>query len=657
VIALGTGLVLLAAIGWGAAGAGAPPGESRATRVVRGAVWAFAALVVALQALGASGLLRPPAAIGALAILAAAAITARRAWPPAAGTPGTREPWTPPACALAACAGGALAQRLWAGLHKTAFLYDALSYHLHAPATWMHAGRLEVVPAVFGDPAPAYAPANLQLVFWFLMAPLRSDYLGGAGQWPFAVLAVMAVAATVREVGGGRATALAAGLAFLTLPEVWTQAEAAMADLGLAAAFLATLVFVVRAVRRPTARDLAAVGLGAGLVAGTKAIGLVFAAPLLAAAAAAIVVGRRGAGAIGRGGAIVAGAALAGGGFWPARNLLLTGNPVYPLAVRVGGRILLPGVYDAAAMRAWEYHVPVGDVGALGRMLLDGGGGFALGAALAFARARRPPWVLAALLLIALFWLVIPYQESRFLFPAFGVAAVAMGHAAAIDGPRRGWVPLALALGGSSLGLSTGVALILVGAAALGPLVGPMLGRCGRLARAALLAGAALAGLALGAAGLARYRASDPGYAVGDGLDDAWRWFRAHVHGARVAYTGVNLAFPLAGVDLANEVRYVNVAGAAGDLLHEFPPGPGDHGAEAAPYRAGARYETWAANLRAARAEVLFVAALYPIVRRTIASDAAGFPVERTWADAHPAQFHLRYASEAARVYAVELGP
>jgi hypothetical protein len=61
------------------------------------------------------------------------------------------------------------------------------------------------------------------------------------------------------------------------------------------------------------------------------------------------------------------------------------------------------------------------------------------------------------------------------------------------------------------------------------------------------------------------------------------------------------------------------------------------------------------AYLRATRTGVLFVGALYPIVRRTIAADRDGFPVERAWADARPESFHLRYASAAARIYSVEL--
>src|SRR6185503_11778134 len=103
-----------------------------------------------------------------------------------------------------------------------------------------------------------------------------------------------------------------------------------------------------------------------------------------------------------------------------------TGNPLYPLAVKLGGIMILGGVVDGAAARASPYHVPITDVAALGRMLLESGIGFCLAGAVGLARARRPAWALLAVALLAAFWLVVPYQESRFLFPLFGVAAVAM---------------------------------------------------------------------------------------------------------------------------------------------------------------------------------------------------------------------------------------
>jgi len=87
-----------------------------------------------------------------------------------------RRPWSAADAAVAAALVALFVERLWHGLHATTFLYDTLSYHLHMPATWMHEARLTIVPAVFGDTSPAYAPANLELWFLLLMAPLRSFF-------------------------------------------------------------------------------------------------------------------------------------------------------------------------------------------------------------------------------------------------------------------------------------------------------------------------------------------------------------------------------------------------------------------------------------------------------------------------------------------------
>ncbi|HVY39820.1 MAG TPA: hypothetical protein VHM31_17905, partial [Polyangia bacterium] len=164
--------------------------------------------------------------------------------------------------------------------------------------------------------------------------------------------------------------------------------------------------------------------------------------------------------------------------------------------------------------------------------------------------------------------------------------------------------------------------------------------------------------LAVGVArGLPAHRRGADPYRVAGDIDDAWAWFGHNVHGARVAYTGTNLAFPLWGPDLANRVGYVNVSGEPGDRLPDFARRWGTAHAptpEPAPYREGATYADWLRNLRAAGAQVLFVSALDPIVARTVAADADQFPIERQWADAHPELFQLRYASIAARVYGIK---
>jgi hypothetical protein len=326
----------------------------------------------------------------------------------------------------------------------------------------------------------------------------------------------------------------------------------------------------------------------------------------------------------------------------------------------------LPGLTDRAAMRAWIYHLPIGQLGALGEMIGAAGFAFVLVAAVVIVWRRLLLEAGLLLALVAVFWLWIPYQESRFLFPAFGVAAVALGRA---TGPATGPLSapfdwrLAVVLAGL-VEYSTPERWLIVPVGALGAATAmgwrQLPERARRPLRSMLPVGlaalVATAGVTL-TLGLQGYRARDPGYAVGTGIDDAWAWFRGNVRGARVAYTGTNLGFPLAGPALTNRVTYVNVAGAPGDRLHDFGrrlPPPGRAATpESAPYRDGASFDVWWRNLRAARADLLFVAALDEIVARNVAADGDGFPVERAWADAHPTQFHLRYASPDARVYGI----
>jgi 4-amino-4-deoxy-L-arabinose transferase-like glycosyltransferase len=418
-----------------------------------------------------------------------------------------------------------------------------------------------------------------------------------------------------------------------------------MVDLGMTSLLLASLPFIARLPRGAARGDVLGLGAALGLAAGAKYVGALLALPFAVAGAAAAWRGR----ARPRDFALAVGVAALAGGMWPVRNLLATGNPFYPVAA-LGFR----GLYDARLMRAWDYHLPVSHLGALGGMLIASGIGFALASLFALARRWREPELPIALALVALFWLAIPYQESRFLFPLFGVAAAAIGALAARTPAVAAGAALAAAIVGGLVEWPTSERLLLVP----GGLGVALLFAAGQRAPFAVRRGgrqlAAVAVAAVFLTALGRCHDRDPVYRIGDELDAAWAWFRANVRGARVAYTGTNLAFPLAGRDLGNVVRYVNVAGPPHARLHDFPrsPAPGAN-AEPAPYRDGARFETWLANLRATRTEVLFVAALDPIVRRNVAADADGFPVERTWADAHPEQFRLRYASAAARVYEV----
>jgi hypothetical protein len=651
VIVLLVSLIALVVIGRRVGRVAADAGESRATTATRGTLAAFALLVVVEAGLGAAGLLTASATAIALAVLAGAAFALRG---PRSETGGHGPLTSVEAMLLIALLGG-FALRFQAGVNKTSFLYDALSYHLHAPVTWMHEGRLSIVPAVFGDPAPAYTPGNMELWFLFLLSPLRSDYLAGVGQLPAAALAAVAIVAAVREQGGSRAGALGAALAFLLVPEIWNQIPTAMVDLGLAALLLASVPFVLRG-------ELPTCAAALGLAIGTKYVGLVLALPFAvwALGAQLTVHSRARAGRSWRQ-ALASLVILVGtAGFWYLRNAAITGNPLYPGAFPGLG---LPALYSASAMRAWDYHIPLGDISMLFAMFVDASFGFAAAGVVGLVRAWRGgarALAVTAIALVVLFWCVVPYQESRFLFAVYGLAAIAVGlgvdRAPAGLARRLGWGTLVVAIVGPLLGAPTHARLLLIPVAALGACLPPLWARAPlrlrRLGLAGLVVAAAI-GVAIGFPG---YLGRDPGYTVGADLAHAWSWFRANVRDRRVAYTGNNLAFPLAGERLGNRVVYVNVAGGPGDRLHDFArragAGPGPD-AEPALYRDGASFEVWWRNLEAAGAEVLFAAALEPIVLRNVDADADGFPIERAWADAHPDRFTLRFASPAARVYTI----
>ncbi|HEU5115324.1 MAG TPA: 4-amino-4-deoxy-L-arabinose transferase, partial [Isosphaeraceae bacterium] len=131
--------------------------------------------------------------------------------------------------------------------------------------------------------------------------------------------------------------------------------------------------------------------------------------------------------------------ALVPSAYWYGRNVLLTGNPLYPAHVEVLGWTIWPGWYPRSAMRTSPYYFSGRDLGFLIdtvftvfdlRMLPLWLG--ALGGLWAVRRSDRRPedrwvWGLSALAILnlALFWVVIPYRtQQRFMFPAVALAAI-----------------------------------------------------------------------------------------------------------------------------------------------------------------------------------------------------------------------------------------
>ena len=317
---------------------------------------------------------------------------------------------------------------------------DGPIYHLYFAARWWKAGRLFLVASPFGENAATYFPANGDLWFSWLMATWGGDRLAKVGQAPFLVLASFAAYGCARRLGAGRSASLVATCWFASTTILLVFSFEPNVDTIFVAGYLVAAYFFLQAYQ--SAGDTAACWLGAlaaGEALGTKAVGVVFVPPLLALAAVTILVQRVPARAkIHRILAILLGP-LVSGGFWYLRNALMTGNPLYPLEVRLLGRSLLHGWYLAEAMTKSQYYLPFADWRALVDILLGVldprlapfwiiallAGPVMRGPRTDAARRTIAIFSIMAVLNVALYWGCIPYRtQQRFMLQAMGLAVV-----------------------------------------------------------------------------------------------------------------------------------------------------------------------------------------------------------------------------------------
>lgn len=161
-------------------------------------------------------------------------------------------------------------------------LYDSLSYHLVFPARWLLDHRLSIVPTPFSDEAQAYAPANGELFFLWLMVPFHGDVLARIGQVPFYLLGGAALYALARQAGATPAHAVYPPLFYFFTRPIVEQAVGADVDLICWAMFLASIYFGNIAADRDERRDWFMWGVSFGLYCGSKYMALVY-APILVA--------------------------------------------------------------------------------------------------------------------------------------------------------------------------------------------------------------------------------------------------------------------------------------------------------------------------------------------------------------------------------------
>ena len=680
---------LAGAAAWNFAVHGSAPGDS-AGRAVRAGVIAFAIVVACGLVLGAAGRLTTLGYIVLETVLFGTSLVARRPSTAYAAAPGSKWP------VMAVAIVGALVAfaAAFAAAHSPLTLYDSISYHLFFSARWVQDHALSIVPTPFSDEAQAYAPANGELAFAWLMLPFNGDLVARMGQFPFGLLAATTLYALARYLGAPAAHAAYPAVFFLLSRPVLEQIIGANVDLICAAVFLTSLYLGIVAIDRDERRDWILWGISLGLYCGTKYVALVY-MPVFVLLAFARGIRRKAVSALPG----IAAFALP----WYVRNWVVAGSPIYPASVTLAGFTLARGAFDRGAMLNTVFHTtdvrlfPAMAAHAFGPALLLFWIPFAVVGWAALARRGWWPYgfcVLVPLLMVPLYWFGLPVNvDSRFLMPALAPALLPL--AFAFRG-RPAWDRCIHAL------YAAGMMWIIIGLrrelpASLPWYMGGWLALDGLIEPQFLLWFFAVAVLVAAAWRFGRHYPAIAAITAATVLAiagkpylhttstyirptffEAWRWIDEHVAGSTIAYTGNNLPYPLVGPKLGNRVIYVNIDGRRRWRFHDYdrayragqfvpvPPLLATASGELMPI-AGydalrPRYErmqgirqAWIFNLEALGVRHLFISALSAYEIDYVWHDEQGFPIEETWASADPHMFRLVYNNSQVRIYAVAL--
>jgi hypothetical protein len=583
-----------------------------------------------------------------------------------------------PALAVVAC--HAVASEALRGLLRPPLSWDALMYHLLLAARWLQRGDLAPVLGPVPINYYGFAPGNGAIWLWWWMAPSHGELYVNLAFLPQWLLLGLAAGGMARQLGARRWWPLASFLV-ATTPAVVRFAATPYVDIPTAACLLAAAFFALLWLEEPRWSTALLCGPGLGLAAGTKVLGLAYAAAL---AAAALLLARGGwRRRLPQAAAALALAALLGGYFY-LRNAALGTDPLAAVCEStargdppgVVARLPRAGsIADLPRAMLGEGQLLDALLGTTRPVSLELGFGpqtlllLVAAAALPWGleRARRRAGLFVWLQVLAhlAFWLVVPYAGNRhvyanprYLLATLGLAAaggVALAEArlGARDRERRWLDLLVLALLAQDLlqlaaRMPRGVRLALAVAdlAALVLVFSPRLRTLLR-ARWRLAAAAALAAALLATPAWARFRLRDRPRALRQEFTahatdarlwaPAWKWLDRHGGTGTVAVAGsprTSFVYPAMGPRLERRVVYVNVNRANHRLASDYPRCDPRVGHDAA---------AWIANLR--RAGVRWVH-----VQRHLRHP---FPPEAGWAAGRPDLFRLRFSDAHNRIYEV----
>jgi hypothetical protein len=637
--------------------------------------------------LGSLGLLRMDLALALQAVLVIGLLRGLRKAPPPGGVGGPaaavfRRSWEvlrqhPAPSLLTLHAIGSEALR---GLLRPPLSWDSLMYHLLLTGTWLRDQNLAPVFGNIPNNYYGYVPANGSVWFWWWMAPSHSEIYVNLASLPQWALLGLAVGAVARELGARRYWPLATFLVLMT-PTVVRFAATQYVDIFVGSVLVAATLFALRWMKHPSWQDAVLAGVGLGLAAGAKVLGVPYA---MALAAAAVVLawgswGRRVPQILA---ALVVASLL--GSFFYLRNVVLGADPLALVCERTASgpqnanQPTIPrknSVLELGQQMFHEGQLLDAFLGSTRPQSLELGVGpqvfvlllAAIALPFGLGRERWREGAMAAFQIWAqlAFWLTVPFAKNfhvyanvRYLIPGIGLAfagAAALGERRRLRDPWVEALTLALLLQGmlqlhAEMPHGVRMAIAVIDLAALALVLGAGL-RAFVLRWRRELALAAVGLALLAAPFLARFRVRDRDRALGHEYTahatstrfyiGGWAWLDEHGGTGSVAavHSPNNyFEYPAMGPRLERDIRYVNINPEDHRNAMDYP--------ECQP-RVHPSPQAWVANLRKLGIRWVHLSR-YP---------QFDFAIERQWADSMPWLFVLRYSDPTNLVYELLPGP
>jgi hypothetical protein len=257
-------------------------------------------------------------------------------------------------------------QLWWLAFLRPPYDWDGLYYHIPAVHEWVMAGRVSWISDLPDIPFVSF-PMAIELSGFFTHFLLGTSRIINAYNLPYWLLAFFALVVIAKRFGARSTWAWIAGALIVGAPVFVSQSVSGYVDPGFTSAVMAAIaascVFVFDR-GRPAWRNAVLLGITVGLTLGSKGTGLPFACIFVVA----VVVGGLLVREDNRWSYWLKYVALAMlvmfliGGYWYVRNALITGNPIYPIQLKLGHKILIEGwdyvQFNNACLPPWLEQYP-----------------------------------------------------------------------------------------------------------------------------------------------------------------------------------------------------------------------------------------------------------------------------------------------------------